>query len=131
MSNRVKQNNKVYNISYHIIWIPKYRKKILKGHIKEKLLIYLQQKADILKISIEEIEIMDDHIHLFIKANPSLSVSYIVKHLKGYTSYKLRKDFPYLKKYKALWTHSYYCETIGFISESTVRKYINAQTKHI
>ena len=66
-----------------------------------------------------------------LKSNPTLSVSFIVNQLKGYTSYKLRKEFIFLKKYKSLWTSSYFCETIGLISEKTVRKYIKMQTKNI
>jgi len=128
-NNRNRKNHKVYNISYHIIWIPKYRKRILKGKLKEKLKFYLFKKAKSIGISIEEYEIMPDHIHLFIKSNPNLSVSFIVNQLKGYTSYMLRKEFIYLKKYKSLWTKSYFCETIGLISEKTVKQYIKMQ-KH-
>lgn len=75
-------------------------------------------------IKIEAIEIDIDHLHLFVKSKPTITVSNIVKSLKGYSSYFLRKKFVCLKKYKQLWTHSYYCETIGFISEKTIRKYI-------
>ena len=88
------------------------------------------EKAIHLNITIEAFEIMTDHVHLFIKANPNIKISYIIQQLKGYSSYKIRKQFPFLKKYKALWTHSYYAETIGFISESSVKKYIlNQKTK--
>ena len=111
--NRTSGKHSVYNVSYHITWIPKYRKKILEGPIKESLKMHLLQKAHEINISIEAFEIMDDHVHLFIKANPNIKISYIVKHLKGYSSYKLRNEYPYLKRYKSLWTHSYYCETIG------------------
>ena len=124
---RERKNHKVYNISYHIVWIPKYRKHILKNHILISLKKYLFEKASELDISIEAHEIMNDHIHLFIKAPTYLSISYIVQQLKGYTSYKLRKEYLQLRKYKSLWTHSYYAETIGFISENTVKKYIENQ----
>ena len=117
MVTRVHANHKVYNISYHIIWISKYRKHILKDKIQIAFKKYLFEKAHMLKISIEAYEIMDDHIHLFIKSIPDLTISYIVQQLKGYTSYKVRNEFPILKKYKSLWTHSYFVETIGLISE--------------
>jgi len=126
---RIKTNHKVFNISYHITWIPKYRKHILTEKIRELTLKYLFEKTISLNISIEAIEVMDDHIHLFIKARPDLTISYIVQQLKGYTSYKIRKEFPSLKKYKTLWTHSYFIETIGCISENTVKKYIELQKK--
>ena len=64
---------------------------------------------------------MNDHIHLFIKSNPTLSISFIINQLKGYSSFKLRSEFSFLKKYKSLWTNSYFCETIGYISEETIK----------
>lgn len=87
----------------------------------------LFDKAKQINILIEAFETMTDYIHLFIKASPVLSISFIIKHLKGYSSFMLRKSFPFLKKYKSLWTHSYYCETIGLISEKTIKKYIEMQ----
>ena len=127
MSNRKHAHHTVYNISYHLIWIPKYRKKILTEDVKLSLVEYLFEKAQQIDIIIDAYEIMPDHIHLFIKASPNILISFIVKSLKGYTSFKLRKKFKFLKSYKSLWTHSYYCETIGLISESTVKKYISMQ----
>ena len=80
MGHKIYDNHRVFNVCYHIVWIPKYRKKILVGSIKEDLLKFLYKKAYSIGISIEAIEIMPDHIHLFIRSNPNLSVSYIVKH---------------------------------------------------
>lgn len=71
---------------------------------------------------------MEDHVHLFIKSNPTLSISYIVQQLKGFSSYKIRKYLNYHKT-KAFWSPSYYCETIGHISENTIKKYIENQKK--
>jgi putative transposase len=73
---------------------------------------------------------MSDHIHLFVKGNQNITISNIVKYLKGYSSYELRKKFIFLKKYKSLWTPSYFCETIGHISEDVVKKYIENQNNH-
>lgn len=71
---------------------------------------------------------MPDHVHIFIKTKPTLAPHYIVQQLKGYTSRILRKEFPKLKsRIPTLWTRSYYCESIGHISEETVKKYINDQ----
>jgi putative transposase len=73
---------------------------------------------------------MDDHVHLFIKCNPTHKVSHIVQMLKGYSSYKLRKKYPIYKfKYKHFWSSSYYCESIGHISEDVIKKYIDDQRK--
>ena len=71
---------------------------------------------------------MPDHIHLFISANTILSISYIIKMLKGYSSFLLRIKFPFLKKYKTLWTSSYFIETIGATNANNIIKYIQNQT---
>lgn len=131
MVNRIYKNHKVFNVAYHITWIPKYRKHILRNEIEASLKIYLFEKSVQIGISIEAFEIMSDHIHLFIKANPNLSITFIIQQLKGYTSFKLRKQYPSLKQFKSLWTHSYYAETIGLISEQTIRKYIEMQKTHV
>lgn len=129
--NKIKKMNRdatrLYNISYHIVWIPKYRKRILTKEIEIKLKEILFEKAKQLGINICAIESMPDHIHIFFKSNPNLNVSYIVKNLKGYSSKKLREQFPCLNKMKCLWAPSYYCETIGHISEETIIKYIENQ----
>lgn len=130
MSRKFNRHN-VCNISYHIIWIPKYRKHILKNKISDQLKILLFEKATQIDIKIKAYEIMDYHIHLFIKGDTTMAISKIIQFLKGYTSFMLRKSFPFLKKWKSLWTHSYFCETIGFISKSTVIKYIANQRNNI
>ena len=84
-------------------------------------------KASQLNINIEAIECMPDHIHIFVKSIPNINISQIVKQFKGFSSYKLRKKYKFLNKYKALWTPSYFCETIGYINEKTIKKYISNQ----
>lgn len=114
----------------HIIWVPKYRKSILRGKFKEIVEKALFDKAEEIDIMIVRYEIMPDHIHIFIKCSPHHRVCDIVKHLKGYSSYMLRSNFPqYRLKYKSLWSNSYYCESVGHISEETVKKYIEDQWK--
>jgi putative transposase len=120
---------KIYNIGYHVIWTPKYRKSILKGNFKNIIKDTFFEKEKELNIRIEKFEIMSDHVHLFIKCKPTDCISHIIKHLKGYSSYKLRKMYPKFKKYKSLWSPSYYCESIGHISEETIKKYIENQNK--
>ena len=73
-------------------------------------------------------EVMPDHVHLFVKARPILAPHYIVQQIKGFTSQALRKEYPSLKsRLPTLWTRSYYIESIGHISEHTVKKYIADQ----
>jgi putative transposase len=118
----------IYNIGYHLIWCPKYRRNVLVGEIEERLASLLKKKAEDVGIIIEKMEIMPDHVHLFVKASPVDSPHYIVQQLKGYTSWNLRDEFKELRrKLPTLWTRSYYCESVGNISEETVKKYIENQ----
>lgn len=120
----------VYNIAYHLIWCPKYRRRVLTGEVERRLADLLHRKAEELEITIETMEIMPDHVHLFVKSSPVNSPHYIVQQLKGSTSRILRQEFPSLKsRLPTLWTRSYYCESIGHISEDAVRRYIEEQKK--
>jgi len=117
----------VYNLGYHIIWCPKYRRKVLTEKIQERLKELLLLKAKDLDI---EIETMTDHVHLFIKAKPVDAPHFVVGQLKGYTSRHLRQEFPSLRsRLPTLWTRSYYVESVGHISEKNIKKYIENQKK--
>lgn len=120
----------VYNVSYHLIWCSKYRRKVLLGDVELRLKQLLEERSSENGWSLEKMEVMPDHVHVFIKATPSDSPAHIVSQLKGYTSFKLRDEFPHLKKrIPTLWTRSYYVETIGHISESIIIGYIEDQKK--
>ena len=125
--NMLRMNSSATNICYHIMWITKYRKSLLTNNIQTELKSIPSQKCDQLNITMRAIEIMPNHVHIFIHSNPLISVSFIVNQLKGCSSYKLRRLFIDLQKYKHLWTPSYYCETIGHINQATIIKYINNQ----
>lgn len=127
MSKFNSNGNCKFNVSYHIVWIPKYRKHIIDNKIELRLIELLYDKASHLNIQIGALECMSDHIHLFIRSNTTYNISFIVKMLKGYSSYMLRKEFIQLRKYKNLWASGYFCETIGNISESSILRYINNQ----
>lgn len=121
-------NKATYNIGYHLIWCPKYRRKVLVGDIEARLKELLMEKSNEIGVTIETMEVMPDHVHLFVKSSPVLSPHYIVQQLKGFTSFQLRKEFSSLRsRLPTLWTRSYYCESVGHISEETVTKYIEEQ----
>ena len=125
-----RSNTTVYNIGYHLIWCPKYRRKVLIGDVEARLKQLLQEKADKIGVSIEEMQIMPDHVHLFVKASPVASPHWIVQQLKGHTSHELRQQFKSLRtRLPTLWTRSYYVESCGHISEEAVKKYIEEQKK--
>jgi len=118
----------VYNIGYHLIWCSKYRRKVLTEDVAVRLKELLLEKAQQIDVEIAQMEVMPDHVHLFVKTTPTNSPHFIVNQLKGYTSRMLREEFPFLKsRLPCLWTRSYYCETVGHISEQAVKRYIEEQ----
>lgn len=131
--NLIKSRTCVYNINYHVVWSVKYRKKIITKEIEEFLHETAKEIAEEKGFVLYFFEAgEDDHIHCFVSAPPKISISYIVKMLKGITGRKLFYEHPEIKAklHKGeLWNHSYYVETIGSVSEENIRKYIEKQTK--
>lgn len=118
----------VYNLSYHLIWCPKYRKPVLVGAVAERLRDLILDKAEAGGWVVRDLEVMPDHVHVFLSAAPSDSVAQIMAALKGGTARTLREEFPQLRrKLPSLWTRSYYAESVGHVSEKTVRRYIQDQ----
>ena len=130
MSKYNASSHSTYNVGYHIVFCTKYRYNLLRYSAAERLKTFLLQSASNLGITIQTMEVMPDHVHLFIVARPNVSIAHIVCILKGYSSYFMRKEFAYLRRYPSLWTRSYFVETVGHISEKTVVHYIeNQKTK--
>lgn len=129
MSKRFKStSHAVYNCGYHLIWCPKYRRNVLIGDVEIRLKELLLEKSLERNWNIEKMEIMPDHVHIFIKVKTTDSPMHIVSQLKGYTAFMLRKEFSFLKsKLPSMWTRSYFCESVGHISEDTIKKYIEEQ----
>lgn len=118
----------VYNVNYHIVWCPKYRKAILIDTIAKDLELLIRQKAKEIEVTIEAFEIMPDHIHIFISCKPNLPIHFIIQQFKGFTSHELRNKYEYLKKkLPTLWSRSYYVGTVGSVSDTVVKNYIAHQ----
>lgn len=118
----------VYKNQYHVIFCPKYRRAVLTDGIDVRLKEILLQEARDLNVSIEAMEVMPDHVHLFLNFDPRLGIHTVVKKLKGASSRILRQEFPSLKsRLPSLWTRSYFCCTVGHISETAVKRYIEDQ----
>ena len=125
-----------YNINYHLVWIPKYRKIVLEGEVKTALNTILIDQCKELQLETLALEIMPDHLHLFVGARPTHIPSVIVKQLKGVSSRQLREQFPELKylnyprrwkRFKHLWARGYYCGSAGHVSQDAVKRYILEQ----
>jgi len=122
-----RNSGSVFAIQYHIVWSPKYRAKILRGAVKYRLNRHIRDKAFELGLWIKALSIQVDHVHLFVSGNPSYKPSHVARMMKGYTSKKLRDEFPHLTRRKCLWSPSYYCGSTGYMSTPTVERYVRSQ----
>jgi putative transposase len=129
MSELYKRNaGCVFNVKYHLVWCPKYRKAVLVGAVADRLKELLREKAKELNIEIKAIEVMPDHVHLFVTGYPTAAIQHIVNQLKGYSSRMLRSEFAVIRaKLPCMWSRSYYVGTVGYVSETAIRKYIAGQ----
>jgi putative transposase len=121
----------VYNINYHIVWCIKYRRKVLSADISNRLIELLKAVGNEKGFSVVECKVGEnDHVHCFVSAPPKISVTQIVKYLKGISGNQLFREYPQLRKslWKGqLWNGSYFCETIGSTSEENILRYIERQ----
>ena len=121
----------VYNINYHFVWCVKYRRKVLSSEICTRLYELINQIAEEKGFSIIECKAgKNDHVHCFVSAPPKLSVTQIIKYLKGISGRLLLEEFPELRDFLwkgQLWNGSYFVETIGSVSEENIQKYIERQ----
>jgi len=116
-----------YQIAYHLVWIPKYRRKILTGEVAAECKRLIHECAEQQGFEILALETDVDHVHCFVSAPPRFSPAVIASLLKGYTSKFLREKFPALKKRcgkEQLWTQAYYVGTAGAVSAEVIRRYI-------
>jgi putative transposase len=120
-------NTTVSLINFHFVWCPKRRRKVLTGPVERDLRRQLAEQSRGLDCEIVALEIMPDHVHLFLNCPPSLAPNEIMHQLKGSTSRALRLKYAHLERMDSLWTRSYFCSTAGNVSAETVRHYIENQ----
>jgi putative transposase len=127
-SRYAKNAGAVFSLKYHVVWCPKYRRPVLVEAVADRLRVLLAEKADELGMTIHGLEVMPDHVHLFVESDPTRCVAEIVNRLKGSTSRILREEFPALRsRLPTLWSRSYYASTVGHVSAATIGKYIASQ----
>jgi putative transposase len=115
---------------YHIVWIPKYRKRVLKGAIAERLKELLYQCAYVNRWEISELNIQPDHVHMMVQLKPDVSLCRAVQLFKGGSSRLIRQEFPELEEFlwgDSFWGDGYFAETVGKVSEEKIREYIKNQ----
>lgn len=126
---RYKSNNNiVYSCKYHIVWCPKYRRKVLVGEVEVRLKELIASMCAEFSVELIELEIMPDHVHILVNVDPQFGVHNLIKKLKGRTSRLLRQEFSQLRtKLPTLWTNSYFISTVGGAPLKIVKQYIESQ----
>ena len=121
-------NNVVYSCKYHVVWCPKYRRKVLVDGVDARLKEFIDEICHELRIDVIEMEIMPDHVHLLIEVEPQFGIHKAVKQIKGRTSRILRQEFICLRsRLPSLWTNSYFVSTVGGVPLSVIKQYIENQ----
>ena len=119
-----------HRLKYHFVWIPKYRKRVLRGPLARRLYELIRQCADMNQWTIEELNVQVDHVHLLIQLPPKEAVAHAVQLLKGGTSKVIRQEFPELEEFlwgDSLWADGYFAESVGQVTEATIKAYIQNQ----
>lgn len=129
--NKYKSNNNiVFSCKYHIIWCPKYRRKVLVGDVKIRLKEIIHQVAIELNVEILEMETDKDHIHILIDIDPQFGVMKFIRMAKGRSSRILRDEFHHLKtKLPTLWTNSSFIATVGGAPLEIIKQYVENQQR--
>ena len=124
----ISSETSVHYVGYHFVWCPKYRRKVLIGKIETRLKELIKEKSKELGCKILALEVMPDHVHLFILANPQLSPNLLIGQIKGFSSRTLRQEFSELRsRLPTLWTRSYFVSTHGHVSDNSIERYIADQ----
>lgn len=119
-----------HRVMYHIVWLPKYRKRVLKGKLAGRIEELIRECAEINDWQVMELSVQNDHIHLMIQLKPSISVSKAVQLFKGKSSRIIRKEFPGLIEFywgDSFWSDGFFVETVGQVNMEKIREYIKAQ----
>ena len=127
--NSFKSNRHVsYSCKYHVVFCPKYRRKVLVDGVDIRLKEIIYQVATELSCEVMELEVMPDHVQILCEVDPQFGVHKFVRRVKGRSSRLLRQEFPQLKsKLPTLWTNSYFVSTVGGAPMAILKQYIEAQ----
>lgn len=123
-----KNAGAVFSLKFHVVWCPKYRRPVLVRPVNTRLKRLIAEIAACREMTVHALEVMPDHVHLFVETDPRWAPAEIVGKFKAVTSRVLREEFPHLRsRLPTLWSRSYFCATVGAVSETTIRRYIEAQ----
>ena len=119
-----------FDIKYHFVWVPKYRKKVLGGVIGRRLREIVIEICKANDIEILQGHVAKDHVHLFVSAPPHMSPSKIMQYIKGKSSRKLMMEFRHIQKMfwgRHLWARGYFVASSGNVTDEVIQEYIRLQ----
>jgi putative transposase len=120
--------NIIYSCKYHVVWCPKYRRKVLIDGVDLRLKEILQEVVSETTGEILELEVMPDHVQVLVDIDPQYGIVKLIRNMKGRSSRLLRQEFSWLKsRLPTLWTNSYFVSTVGGVPISVVQQYIENQ----
>jgi len=135
MSSVKRAKHAVYDTKYHLVWIPKYRKNIFNRKIVEYIKEVFQQIAEQFEFEIDTMEVMKDHVHLFLSAPPRYSPARIVQIMKSISANQVFRRFPHLKSVlwnRELWSDGYFVRTVGDkVTAQVIKRYIQYQHRAV
>jgi putative transposase len=121
-------SNIAFQCAFHVVWCPKYRRRVLGGRIETRLKELIREVTEEKGAWLVELEVMPDHVHLLVEVDPQFGIHKLVKAIKGRSSRVLRQEFPSLKsKLPTLWTNSYFVATVGGAPLDVVKRYVENQ----
>ena len=123
----------VFEIHLHLVWVTKYRRKVLVGEVGFRVRDLLRQICEEQEVNIIKGHVSKDHVHLFVSIPPQVSVSRLMQKLKGKSAYKLMQEFPHLKRQfwgRHVWARGYFCCSSGNVTDEMVKEYIENQSHH-
>ncbi len=132
MENYRKSSHTVYDLKYHIVWITKYRKPILRGEIAERVRGLIREICKAKDVEVIKGHISRDHVHIFISVPPHISVSQMVQAIKGKSSRKMMMEYKSLNRAfwgRHMWARGYFVASSGNVTDEVIMKYIEEQGK--
>ena len=132
MENYRKSSHTIYDIKYHIVWITKYRKPVLRGEVAERARDLIREICKSKDVEIIKGHVSKDHVHIFVSVPPHISVSQLVQSLKGKTSRKLMMEYKSLNRNfwgRHIWARGYFVASSGNVTDEVIIRYIEEQGK--
>jgi len=131
MSPIKRTSHAVYDLKYHMVWIPKYRKMMLRDELAKRLKMTFQEISERYEFEIDTMEVKDDHVHLFLSAPPRYSPARVVQIIKSISAKMVFKQFPEVKKELwggEFWSDGYFVRSVGDkVTSEVIRRYIKYQ----